>query len=76
MKEIVQGNVVKLKSGGPEMTVLRIIGQDNSNSREIQSDKLYVLSGHNNGNVICEWFDKLDSKSKIFKSSSLELIKE
>jgi uncharacterized protein YodC (DUF2158 family) len=76
MKEIVQGNVVKLKSGGPEMTVIRVIGQENSNSREAQSDKIYLLHGHNIGDVACEWFDKLDSKSKIFKSSSLELIKE
>ncbi|WP_291096897.1 MULTISPECIES: DUF2158 domain-containing protein [unclassified Flavobacterium] len=76
MKEIVQGNVVKLKSGGPEMTVLRVIGQENSNSREIHSDKLYVFGGHNIGDVVCEWFDKLDAKCKIFKSSSLELIKE
>lgn len=55
MKEIVQGNVVKLKSGGPEMTVLRVIGQENSNSREIHSDKLYVFGGHNIGDIVCEW---------------------
>ncbi|MCG2431260.1 DUF2158 domain-containing protein [Aequorivita xiaoshiensis] len=43
--EIKKGDVVKLKSGGPEMTVLRIIGFDKSNARTSMADKIITSAG-------------------------------
>jgi hypothetical protein len=47
--------------------------RQSSSSREAQSVKIYLLHGHIGDVVLRMKFDKLDPKSKIFKSSSLEL---
>lgn len=68
-----KGDIVVLKSGGPEMTIKRIIGDENSNTKEKQSDKLLLLNGYDIGDLLCEWFDKNELKSNIFKQNSLKL---
>lgn len=69
-----KGNVVKLKSGGPEMTITRIIGEEKGNNRVEMADKMILHSGYENGDAICEWFEKTERKDGVFKESSLVLI--
>ena len=76
MGKFSKGNVVELKAGGPEMVVTRIIGEEKGNYRIEMADKLIMSSGYENGDVICEWFDKTERKDGVFKETSLELIKE
>lgn len=57
------GDVVQLKSGGPKMTVQRIIGDYQENDRLKMADNLLKISGYKNGDLICQWFkdNKLES---------------
>lgn len=68
-----KGDVVQLKSGGPNMTVVRIIGFEKTNNKTQIADKLMSTAGYENGDVICEWFDKTERKTEAFKASSLYL---
>ncbi|MCW3077438.1 MAG: putative small protein [Bacteroidetes bacterium] len=67
-------SVVQLKSGGPKMTVIRIVGdEDNSNL----ADFAYKHTGHKDGDLICEWFDdKKVSHSKVFPLGAVKEINE
>lgn len=61
------GDVVKLKSGGPDMTVNYIIGTNKEN------DFNYTAMGHTINNVECKWFENETLKSSIL--SPLTLVK-
>ena len=69
MSDIKVGDVVTLKSGGPNMTVRKIIGSSQSNA-----DKLASLRGAKDGDVECQWFDETDLKSNAFPPESLETV--
>ncbi|MCI5209176.1 MAG: DUF2158 domain-containing protein, partial [Candidatus Electrothrix sp. ATG2] len=58
MSYIKVGDVVTLKSGGPNMTVQKIIGSSQSHA-----DKLASLQAAKDGDVKCQWFDETDLKS-------------
>jgi len=66
------GNIVQLKSGGPQMTVQRIIGSDNSNFLIKTADELLKTQGFSNGDVICQWFNGNRLERGTFKADSLE----
>lgn len=70
MSDIKVGDVVTLKSGGPNMTVQRII--DDSRS---QANTLASMRGGEVGDVVCQWFDETDLKSNTFPPESLETVK-
>jgi hypothetical protein len=53
------------------MTVQRIIGVENKNPRTKMADKLIANAGYENGDVFCEWFNKTELKTNVFKVSSL-----
>jgi uncharacterized protein YodC (DUF2158 family) len=61
------GNVVTLKSGGPEMTVTGIIGQD---------DTLEILKvrGFQDGDVAVEYFDGTTLIRNTFRQTSLRKV--
>lgn len=66
------GDVVTLKSGGPDMTIQRIMGQDKSGPISMQ-DKAYKMAGYNDGDVICQWFDSSGKlQSGAFKTDMLK----
>ena len=60
------GDIVQLKSGGPEMTVKEY-------KRVTKPDLTGAVSDNE---LICEWFDKNELKTGYFHQDSLENIDE
>lgn len=71
MESIKIGDVVQLKSGGPKMTVQRIIGMDNSNIGLKAGDEFLKIRGYKDGDVICNWFESSSLRDGTFKIESL-----
>lgn len=70
------GDIVQLKSGGPRMTVQRVIGADKSNFGLKAADEFMKLKGFEDGDVICQWFEGNRLNDGIFKVSSLSIAGE
>ena len=65
MKEFMTGDVVQLKSGGPKMTVHKIMGP-------MESDLLAAaFKGADKGDVECKWFENGRIESAFFKPQML-----
>jgi uncharacterized protein YodC (DUF2158 family) len=62
--------VVQLKSGGPKMTIIKIIGQNTSRDENFR----YQIQGYNEGDLICEWFVDDVLKNSPFNPSSVDLV--
>ena len=69
MREFETGDVVRLKSGSPQMTVTRIIGREPTTYQDQLS---ILLEGFSKGDVVCEWFDGKKLSKETFPASSLE----
>ncbi|MBE7172306.1 MAG: DUF2158 domain-containing protein [Williamsia sp.] len=73
MDSIKIGDVVQLKSGGPKMTVQRVIGSDQSNLGLKASDEFLKLKGFRDGDVVCNWFEASSLKDGTFKVEGLNI---
>jgi uncharacterized protein YodC (DUF2158 family) len=71
METIKVGDIVQLKSGGPKMTVQRIIGADQSNIGLKAGDEFLKMRGFRDGDVICNWFEASSLKDGTFRLESL-----
>ncbi len=76
MQELKIGDVVMLKSGGPKMTIQRILGDSKDVSTKVQDEALKIIKGNKEGDVVCQWFDENASKNDIFPVESLVKIGE
>jgi uncharacterized protein YodC (DUF2158 family) len=65
------GDIVQLKSGGPKMTVQRIIGSDKSNFGTKAADEFLKMKGFDDGDVICQWFEGNRLNDGTFKAETL-----
>lgn len=65
------GDIVQLKSGGPKMTIQRVIGFDKSNFGLKAADEYLKMRGYTDGDVICQWFEGNTLRDGTFKISSL-----
>lgn len=65
------GDIVQLKSGGPKMTVQRVIGTDKSNFGLKAADEYLKMRGFGDGDVICQWFEGDNLRDGTFKATSL-----
>jgi uncharacterized protein YodC (DUF2158 family) len=66
------GDIVQLKSGGPQMTVQRIIGSDNTNLLIKAADEFMKTQGFREGDIVCQWFDGNKLESGTFKAEGLK----
>jgi uncharacterized protein YodC (DUF2158 family) len=76
MEELKIGSVVQLKSGGPEMTILRFVGTENSNLGQKAADEIVKIKGHKDGDVVCQWFNGNEVKDGIFSRESLKKVRD
>lgn len=63
------GDVVELKSGGPEMTVQDILGVTTNKSHTLA----YTSAGHSKGELICKWFYSSKLETGIFKPETVDI---
>lgn len=68
--EIKVGDIVQLKSGGPEMTVSRII----DSKKMIHSDYAYKDQGFDDGDAVCIWFRNDEPMERAFKIDTLDKV--
>ena len=66
------GDVVQLKSGGPEMTVQDILGTTTSKPQTFA----YTTAGHSEGELICKWFAGNKLETGLFKPETLDIIED
>jgi len=67
--EFKQGDVVELKSGGPQMTITAVVGQD-------CLLEVTKVQGFIDGDVSVEYFLNNKLERGMFKQTSLKLAKE
>lgn len=65
------GELVQLKSGGPKMTVRRILGSSEDVSFQMIDDYIKKIKGFNDGDVICQWFEGNELKDGAFPKESI-----
>jgi uncharacterized protein YodC (DUF2158 family) len=67
------GDIVRLNSGGPNMTVNKVIGQ--SKDQKIKNIELFLKAskGYKDGDVKCQWFVNNDLKEGYFTPETLKI---
>jgi len=68
------GDTVQLKSGGPVMTVQRILGKEEEVSFQRIDDYIRMIKGFHPGDVICQWFEGNELKFAAFPATSIAAV--
>jgi uncharacterized protein YodC (DUF2158 family) len=71
VKKMKVNDIVKLKSGGPLMTIQRIIGESKA-LFDTMDDDGWRIKGFCNGDALCCWFVGKKLKTEAFSIKSLE----
>jgi uncharacterized protein YodC (DUF2158 family) len=69
VEKIKPGDVVRLNSGGPDMTVKGIIGED-------EKINIYKVSGYKDGDVAVEYFSNGKLEKGIFSPTSISKVEK
>jgi uncharacterized protein YodC (DUF2158 family) len=59
------GDVVKLKSGGPDLTVRYVIGSDSS------KDFDFIAANYKKNDLVCRWFENDALEENIFEPETI-----
>ena len=76
MKNFKAGDMVSLKSGGPVMTVQRVIGKEEDISFQRIDDYIRMIKGFHAGDIICQWFEGNELKFAAFPATSIKLVED
>jgi uncharacterized protein YodC (DUF2158 family) len=71
-----RNDVVRLKTGGPEMVVLRLIGDPGEHVMLATGDEAMRIKGFKTGDPVCQWFDGTQDRMQVFPAQSVVLVRE
>jgi len=74
MEGITVGDMVELKSGGPKMTVKRIIGQGLDTWQGKTNEQVLKIQGYKDGDLVCIWFEGNKLHEGVFPLETLQRI--
>jgi uncharacterized protein YodC (DUF2158 family) len=74
MEVIIIGDLVQLKSGGPRMTVKRIIGQGLDTWQGKTNEQVLKIQGYKDGDMVCIWFEENKLNEGVFPLEALQKV--
>ncbi len=74
MEVIIIGDLVQLKSGGPRMTVKRIIGQSLDTWQGKTNEQVLKIQGYKDGDMVCIWFEENKLNEGVFPVEALQKV--